>query len=175
MARLIDLDNEKWIPIPKYEELYEVSSEGRVKSKMRYVNAGKGLRRVGEKLMTQTVHPDSGHMRVQLSRLGKPNTFLVYKLVMEAYGGGSRPPRFSIAHKDGDKTNNALSNLSWKERDDGFRSGCAHQHAALNGNDVEEVRALRQSGMTVDQIATKMQISKAQVSKIANYKSRQNI
>lgn len=169
MDRLIDVDKEEWKAIPGYEDCYEISSEGRIKSKMRYVKSGKGLRRAPSQLIGLTVHPDSGHMRAQLSKEGKHHTFLVYNLVMEVHGNQVKPRGYKICHKDEDKTNNSLVNLSWVP--DSFR-GETHQKSTLNNLDVDEIRALRQSGMTVDQIATKMQISKAQVSKIANYKSR---
>ena len=171
MARLIDLDKEVWKPIPGFEE-YQVSSEGRVKSVMRYARSGKGLRRVPEKLMTLSLHPESGHWRVQLSKQGKTKTFVVYKLVMEIHKQEEKPEGSHIAHLDGDTGNNSMANLAWQAKGS---AGVTHQKASLNENDVEEIRSLRQSGMSVDQIATKMQISKAQVSKIANRKSRQNI
>jgi hypothetical protein len=173
MARLKRLENEQWVGISGYEEFYEISDQGRVKSRFRYARSGAGMRRVPEKLMTQTVHPQTGHCRVQLSKKGKIKTMIVYKLVMEAYGK-PKPDGYDIKHKDGNRQNNALSNLEWTIVH-GSNSGEKHSKATLNDQDIEEIRAMRQAGIPVDQIATKMQISKSQVSKVASRKSRSDI
>jgi hypothetical protein len=171
---VLSLENEQWERVPGYEEFYEVSDRGRVKSRFRYARSGAGMRRVAEKLMTQTVHPQTGHCRVQLSKRGKTKTHVVYKLVLEVHGGLLRPPKHDVKHVDGNRENNCLENLSWVPEEP-KNLGVAHGKATLNSNDIQEIRMLRAAGMSVGQIATKLQVSKGQVSKVAAGKLRQHI
>ena len=164
------MEKEEWESLPGYDGIYVISNLGRIKSCMRYARSGAGMRRVPERIMTQTVHPQTGHCRVQVSKRGKTKTLVVYKMVMEAFGD-SGPQDHEIRHIDGNRQNNSFGNLAWVPIESP-NSGELHANATLNNVDVEEIRKLREGGMAVEQIADKMQISKAQVSKIASGNSR---
>lgn len=52
------------------------------------------------------------------------------------------------------------------------RSGERHQSAKLLDIDVERIRQMSEAGMSIRQIADKMDISKSQVGRIVRYESR---
>lgn len=163
------LENEEWKPLPGFETSYMVSSHGRIKSCMRYVKMGKGLRRNPEKLISQTVHPVTGHCRVQVSKNGKIKTIVIYRAVAQVFT--DLPPDI-VVHLDGNRQNNHFSNLTTGISN---AKGQDHHKAVLNDTDVEEIRKMRMANIPVEQIATKLGISVAQVSKITSRKSRQDI
>lgn len=166
------LPGEVWEKVVGYEEFYEVSNLGRVKSRMRYARSGSGLRRVAEKLMTPTVHPDTQHIRVQLSKRGKLKTVLVYTLVTEAHGK-PQPDGMEINHIDGDRKNNSIENLEWVSV--GSPKTYQSKKASLNADDVREIRSLFEGGMPILQIADKMQMSPGHINRIITKKAYKQI
>ena len=103
---------EEWKDIKGYEGLYQVSNFGRVKSlerKYKIILHGKEcLRRQKERILKQWKR--STYLLVDLWNEGRRDIRSVHHLVFEAF---VRPLRSDedIAHKDGDKLNNAVDNL----------------------------------------------------------------
>lgn len=100
---------EKWLPVKGYEGLYEVSDMGRVRSLKRATTSGKVLK--------QYVSEANGYCYVSLSKDNKRTSKRVHKLIMMAFDPvachGGYDKEHTIDHIDGDKTNNALTNLEW--------------------------------------------------------------
>lgn len=93
---------EHWKPIAGYEELYEVSDLGRVRSL-----------KVGRCLKPQLA--GLGYKKVELYRTGKKKSVFVHRLVAKAFV--PNPSKFlEVNHIDEDKSNNAASNLEWCSR-----------------------------------------------------------
>ena len=112
-------DNERWLPVVGFEDLYEVSNFGRVKSLGRpYCN---GVRSFPPRIL-RPGPSNYGHLSVVL---GRGNTWMVHTLVLTAFIG-PRPPGAEGCHNDGNPANNHLDNLRWDTRSNNIRDGVRH-------------------------------------------------
>lgn len=101
---------ETWKPIPNYEGKYEISDLGNIKSITRQVRTkGNSTRTVLGKLLNQQIN-HKGYPIIGLSTGKLVKTYTVHQLV-----GITFIPNFikgtELNHKDGNKQNNALTNL----------------------------------------------------------------
>lgn len=98
---------EQWKPIEGYEDLYEISNLGNVKS----LPKTRGCCVGGEKILKQN-YSKYGYMLVMLCKNGKPQSFAVHRLVAKAFipNPENKP---QVNHIDGNKENNNLTNLEW--------------------------------------------------------------
>ena len=88
--------NERWLPVPGYEGLYEVSNRGRVWSAPRPTTRGGLLKLI----------PDSkGYHWVTLSRNGKERPWAVHRIVLLAFAGAPKPGQEG-RHLDGNPAHN---------------------------------------------------------------------
>ncbi len=105
---------EEWRPIEGYEDLYEVSNYGRVRSfdriAVRYSNGGTQVRR--GRILALVLDRPEGYHRVLLCRNGNQKSHYVHRLVAQSFIPNPEKKPF-VNHKDGDKTNNHVDNLEW--------------------------------------------------------------
>lgn len=73
---------------------------------------GPGSGQPGWRKRKLSCQPETGYWYVSLYRNGKSWRPLVHRLVLKTFVGPC-PPGHECRHTDGDKSNNALSNLSW--------------------------------------------------------------
>ena len=102
---------EKWKLIKGFDSLYEVSSSGRVRSLTHKVKKWNGERTVKGKEKTPATL-ESGYLYVDLYKDGRRTRFTVHRLVALAFIPEVKGKPF-VNHIDGDKRNNAVSNLEW--------------------------------------------------------------
>ena len=107
---------EIWKDIAGYEGLYQVSNLGRVKSLRKVDRFG---RCYPEKLKSQ-VDNGKGYCVVNLKRDGKQSMRTVHRLVAEQFIPNPTELR-EVNHRDGDKSNNHVSNLEWCTHSDNIR------------------------------------------------------
>lgn len=114
-------DVEEWRPVVGFEDAYEVSNLGRVRRSGRAARTGNGRgggARIG-RLIAQGDAP-GGYVRVQLWKAGRGRAVLVHRIVAAAFIGPV-PDGEEVNHRDGDKKNNAVSNLEYLTRSDNNR------------------------------------------------------
>ena len=99
---------EIWVPVKDFEEFYEVSNEGVVRSTDRICDKG----RASKGRTIKQWENRRGYKMVTLSKHGKQKHFQVHRLVAIAYL--ENPENLPcINHKDENKTNNRAENLEW--------------------------------------------------------------
>ncbi len=117
---------EIWKPIVGYENLYEVSNIGRVRSLDRFVSAklNSVSHKKGQLLKPRIDH--KGYARVCLSKNGKGKHFRIHRLVALTFilNPNNLP---QVNHKTGNKLQNNIENLEWITNLDNMR------HAWKNG------------------------------------------
>lgn len=105
--------SEIWKDIKRYKGFYQVSSLGRIKSLSRRVRKYNGYKINKERILKDTKH-SIGYRQVTLCKKGVTKTFLVHRLVADAFV--DNPLKLSqVNHRDTNKTNNIWVNLEWTD------------------------------------------------------------
>lgn len=104
------MKNEVWKPVKDYEGLYEVSSEGRVRSVERRDARGQ-LRK--SKIMS--VKKIQNTKKVTFFRDGKRKTIALKKLVVDAFLGTPKANE-KVVFVDGNQDNVCVENLKWQKK-----------------------------------------------------------
>jgi hypothetical protein len=166
----MDKESEAWKDIPGYEEYYQVSNLGRVRSKDRIVrhNCG-GEKRVKGQIMSQLLTPN-GRFQVFLYRGGKRKICLVHRLVLLAFVGEC-PKNMEVRHLNSISTDNRLSNLAYGTHSenviDTINLG-RNSRQKFNPSVVIEIRERLDKGETVKALAEEYHTSTRAISKIKN-------
>lgn len=102
------MEQEIWKDIEEFEDSYQVSNLGRVRSKERYLNT----RTYPAQIMRQ-YRGNNNSVKVKLRNGKSQVSRSVAKLVLLTFVG--KPPKNAkqAKHLDGDPTNNKLDNLEW--------------------------------------------------------------
>lgn len=97
-------ENEVWKPIKDYEDMYEVSSCGRIRS----------LKRKAPHIL-KAYPSTSGYLRVCLSKEGAPRMFAVARIVAKTFvpNPNNLP---EVDHINRNRTDNYAENLRWVSR-----------------------------------------------------------
>ena len=112
-VRKVVMGEEVWKPISGYEEQYEISSLGNLRSLDRHEQMSDGRTRFRRgKMMSTQVKKNTGYVAVNLYKDGKAKTYLVHRLVAEAFIPNPGHKK-EVNHKSGDKTDNSVQNLEW--------------------------------------------------------------
>lgn len=106
-----EFTKEMWKPVRGYENLYEVSNLGKVRSLDRLVNGKCRSTRLVKGLIVSPAKDRGGYLRIMLSKGNNQNVFSVHRLVYEAFNG-QIPEGMQVNHIDEDKSNNSLENLN---------------------------------------------------------------
>lgn len=161
---------EIWAEIRGYENHYEVSNLGRVRSI-----------KSKPKILSQMLGK-CPYYTVGLSLKGKVKVKYVHRLVAEAFIP-VRESRDQVNHIDGIKTNNNLSNLEWVTRSENSHHALKlgllkinekHPHTKITKEDVLFIRS-NPYKLTQNQLASMFNMSRTGISSIVNRKSWKNV
>jgi hypothetical protein len=164
---------EQWRPVVGYENEYEVSDQGRVRSLTRifYQPARSGAlypyRKKGRLLKPGLT--SVGYPSVALCR----KTHLVHRLVAAAFIGPC-PAGWEVRHKDGSRTNNAVHNLEYGTRKDNVADARRHKtlyaahdkHRKIPLEDHDKIRAMYRSGICQKDICAMYGVTVSPIHKI---------
>jgi hypothetical protein len=135
------LTMERWLPVPGFEGMYEVSDMGRVRSWKRWGVDGARILKP---------HPDGdGYLKVALHRDSKRFDVAIHRLVPLAFIGPP-PQGHEVRHLDGDPANNHLSNLRYGTQFENAQDRVAH------GRDAHARRAHCKSGHEFSEANTRI-------------------
>ena len=143
---------EIWRPVVGYEDLFEVSTRGRVRSKKtgKIKIASKGA---------------GGYVKIKITKNYSQRLLSVHRLVAEAFL--EKPDgKNEVNHKDGDKTNNCADNLEWVTKSENmnhaYRTGL--QRTTRNGK-VKSVVCLNDGKFfgTISEASEYYGVSKSQI------------
>lgn len=106
---------EEWRAVIGYEGLYEVSNQGRVRSLQRRIrhSSGNATQPLSGRVLSAGANDKYGHLRVCLNREGCRKSFLVHRLVLEAFVGPCPDGKIGRHFPDRSPANNCLDNLQW--------------------------------------------------------------
>jgi hypothetical protein len=148
---------EKWLPAPGYENCYEVSDLGRVRSVVRCDSRG----RTRSSRVLKGAPAGAGYLKVLVSRgtVATQKQTYIHILVAEAFLG-PRPTGLEVNHKDGNKENNCVDNLEYITHSEQLlhayrtgllkavmpeQQGMKNPRAKLNDDQVREIIASTES------------------------------
>lgn len=89
---------EIWKDVPEYENIYQVSNYGNIKSL------------ISNRLLKPS-KDRFGYVRFNAIKDKKPKTLRIHRLVMNVFNPINT--KMQVNHIDGDKTNNHINNLEW--------------------------------------------------------------
>lgn len=114
-----------WKPIKGYEESYEVSNHGDVRSVERINAYGRHQK---ERTLKQSLN--KGYAKVGLYNAGIPKWHFVHRLVAEAFLGVC-PDGYEVNHIDEDRLNNSVGNLEYISHADNVRHGNGNKRRSV--------------------------------------------
>jgi len=165
---------EVWKDVLGWEEFYEVSNMGRVRSKDRVCPSRWGSPTIRRGRVRKLSEGGSGYLIVHLSDGDRRCHPLVHRLVAQAFC----PQRIDsecVNHKDGDKHNNKSENLEWVTNSQNSRhavqSGLRHgkkgsqSHLSKISEQqvIEIIKLIATSRLTLSQIGSRYGISKTAI------------
>lgn len=172
----LSLPEEVWKPVVGFEDCYEVSSLGRVKSKSRRVNTWYGGRVKAEFIM-RTPIGNNGYQKVGLQRNRSVKSVSVHTLVLEAFVGLPGPSQ-EARHLNGDRVDNRLCNLAWGNKLENMRDqyihgtrirGATHHKSKLTPEIIEFVKTSPLNGA---ELSRRLNLGTATICRIRKGKSK---
>lgn len=151
-----------WRMCPSWPE-YEVSDEGLVR---------RVVPRKGHFGVRKSYRTAGGYLYLVMRGGGERQAVAVHRLVAEAFLGPPPPGRPHVAHRNGDKTDNRVSNLRWSSRSENesdkvghgvSNRGTRHYMSRLTEHDVLEMRRAASAGMGSVSLAEQFGVSRQAV------------
>lgn len=167
---------EIWKDIPGYEDYYQASTLGRIRSVDREVSYLSGKNKVPRtdfwpsQIKTLRYRKD-GYLQVNLSKNSKKSYFPVHKIIARVFLG-EVPKKMDICHNNGDRSDNRVSNLRYDTRKNNLSDaishgtriqGEAHYNVKLTDDQVKEII---KDGRTQKIIASEYGVRQSHISRL---------
>lgn len=154
---------EAWKDVADFENCYQISTHGNIKSLDRYRKCSQLLKQKTDK---------GGYLRVNLCVNGIKKTWLVHRLVALAF---LKNQRSDVNHKDGDRSNNKLSNLEWCSKKENAQDAHSKRRDKMRLGKITKdqvINLLNDFGekISVAELAVKYGLSISQVCNIVSKK-----
>ena len=146
---------EIWKSIPGWEDRYEVSDQGRIRSKDMQVGTKRpGIFATRKGRMLEPIPKGGRYLCVTLAQKNRREQWFVHDLVLLTFKG-FKPKGLEALHADDNKMDNSISNLRYGTKEEnekdrqkngrvckGERHGCAR----LTDTDIKDIRASAMPG-----------------------------
>lgn len=162
------MTDEQWLPVSKFPQ-YEVSSLGRVRRTVSATCAKAGQ-------FIQGHVGSKGYKYFNATVDGKRKTLKFHRLVCETFHGPPPSPKHVVAHCNGNRLDNRVSNLRWAttKENHGDRyehgtnpAGSRNGRALLCESQVAEIRRLHSlGGRTMEFLAEQYEVYPTTIHKI---------
>lgn len=174
---------ENWKDIPGYENCYQASTAGHIKSLSRKVNSGNGARRIIPDRIIKVQKNHEGYRVVKFSTGNEPKYLRVCRLV--ALTHIPNPYNLPVVnHLNGIKDDDRVENLEWTSvsgnNKHAFQIGLSdihgenHPGCKLSNKDVELIKSMK-GKMKQGLIAKQFNVSESTVSMILKGKRWQHL
>lgn len=181
---IVSSTSEIWTDVYGYEGLYQVSTEGNVRSLDRttVTKNGREMKFEGKTLKFKT--DKDGYKQVSLSKEGKQKSFQVHRLVMINFLPHPNANNLTINHENGQKDDNRLVNLTYMTQiqnmkhavENGLmKTGENHHKATLTNEQVKYIRSVyvpKHPEFGQGALSRKFGVSQPTISQIVNNKNR---
>ena len=171
---------EKWKPIKGFENIYEISNLGNVKSLSRITNNQHKEYETTEKMLSPA-KDRGGYLYVYLTGKNQKAKFMyIHRFVAIHFVGNLEEKNF-VNHKDGNKINNVFSNLEWVSKSENTKHaysnnlmgvginlmlGEKNKSSKLTEKEVLEIRELHKQGMNCLTISKQYSVNNSTIDRI---------
>lgn len=178
------MKEEIWKPIQKFDNQYEVSNKGRIRSVHKVITKSNGRTYTRKSKILKPAINHSGYLTGAVSLMNNLIPYVVHRLVAEAFIPNPENKE-TVNHIDGVKTNNNSDNLEWATRSENCqhsfdiglqkpKRGKLNGMAKLSESQVQMIRERKRNGGRYwgrNELAKELAISPKHLQAIANQDS----
>ena len=137
------MKKEIWKDIPGYENMYQVSDLGKVRSVDRVIIRRDGKKYTSKGKILKQNTDRYGYNYVNLRKDYNQKSFIIHNLVTSIFIG-EKPKGYEVCHIDSNKKNNSIYNLRYDTKRenaiDHYRNGNKKENSKLNIDEVLQIR-----------------------------------